>query len=375
MKTHIEVNDEMNTSTPQKSIWHCIKMLAPFQKLDINLGDKFLQDDIYMAEDDFYQFMKALYIDMYANPMKYYIPTTAYDQYIKIAKVKSGIEKMHYVDSKECKLRNTFQQAIQFYPKFFYEIGLQAEEIRNSDFSLVILKDKLDSIKQSLEWTHICKENSYRYALIDYLEIKIEQVEDRCYIINKNYPKMFLGLWILCNAPESKYKYMNYLRLDYKGYHRAMPEIEDVKTTLSKEHMSIVSTIQNAIDCMKLKIKVKPLRNITSGSRWKVEYLLNNKNVFGFYAEPDNLILCIYFNDVKNINELSGRLEGMDSELFQWFCSKFPERLCKCPSNRWATFGGNRRRICGLSCRAEINNPTNIDEKNSIRVLKLYRNI
>jgi len=53
-------------------------------------------------------------------------------------------------------------------------------------------------------------------------------------------PKMFLGLQVLLTVPKSKYKTeskfkrLNYLRLDYKGYYRPMPEIEDVKFTIKK---------------------------------------------------------------------------------------------------------------------------------------------
>lgn len=373
MKSLIELIDESNVSSAQRSILHCFRMLAPFEEVDIRIKDTLSQRDIHAAEEEFYHFISELYMDMYISPEKYYIPTAAYDEYKKTAKQKSGVEKMHYVDGKECNLRNTFQQAIQFYPKFFYELGLQAEAISDADFALVIMKDKLDTVKKSLEMTHLRKDNSYRYEVIASLGIEMKQVGDQYYILNRNFPKMFLGLCILCKAPESKYKYMNYLRLDYKGFHRAMPDMEAIKMTLSKDHSRIINSVQTAMDSMKLKIKVKPLRNITSGSRWKVEYLLHSKNVFGFYAEPDYLMLCIYFNDVKNINELSTRLESLDTELFQWFSSKFPERLCKCPSNRWATFGASRRRICGLSCRAEVVNPEDADVINSIRVLKLFR--
>ncbi len=361
-------------STAQKSIMHCINMLAPYQRVAIDGSLKFSLEDIFAAEEEFYRFMKELYTDMYDSPGKYLIPTAAYDEYKKTLKQKAGIEKMHYTDGKECNLRNTFQQAIQFYPGFFYQLGLYAKEIRESDYALVIARSDLDEVKHLVEWKHIYKENSRRYEVINSSGIEIRQESDKCYIRNKNYKKMFLGLYILCKAPDSKYKYMNYLRLDYNGFHRAMPGIEDIKMTLTKEHAGIINSIQNAVDSMKLKIRVKPLRNITSGSRWKVEYLLKNKNVFGFYAEPDYLMLCLYFNHVDHINEMSRRLEESDQELFQWFCSKFPERLCKCPSNRWAKFGTVRRRICGLSCRAEIENPDQLDVKNSILILKLFRN-
>ncbi len=72
---------------------------------------------------------------------------------------------------------------------------------------------------------------------------------------------------------------------------------------------------------------------------------------------------------------MSSRLEEIDHDLFSWYSSKFPERLYRCPSNRWATFGETRRRICGLSNIAEIENPSEADLKNSIEVLKLFRQL
>jgi hypothetical protein len=362
-------------SSAEKSIWHSIMMLAPYQDVPIENNTEFNQKDYMSGEKEFYSFMKTLYTDMFENPAKYSIPTTDYDEYIQNRKPKKDTEKQHYTDTKECNLRNTFQQAIQFYPKFFYELGLRAEKIRERDYALVLSMERYEEVIQSLEWKHICKENEHRYKAISSLGIETQQIEEKCYIISRNYPKMFLGLWILCSAPESKYKYMNFLRLDYKGYNRLIPDIEDIKETLSNEHRQIIDLLQLSLKDLNMKVKVKALRNITSGSRWKIEYALKGRNVFGFYGEPNYLMICIYFNDAKNISEMSAQLEKNDLRLFQWFCSKFPERLCKCPSNRCVTLGETKRRICGLSNRAEIENPNSEDVENSIRVLKIFRNI
>jgi hypothetical protein len=183
---------------------------------------------------------------------------------------------------------------------------------------------------------------------------------------------MFLGLRVLCSAPEGKYKYTNYLRLDYKGFRGDMPGIEDVKSTMKKEHAVSVDLLLKLFGGVKMKYKVKPLRSITSGHGWKVEYTLNGKNAFGFFAEPDYLALYIYFNNAKNITETSRKLEN-NSELFDWFCGRFPERLCKCRSNRVVTFGNLKRRICGLSNRAEIINPGKGDIQKCMEVIKIFR--
>jgi hypothetical protein len=82
--------------------------------------------------------------------------------------------------------------------------------------------------------------------------------------------------------PESTYKYMNYLRLDYKGYYRAIPDINDIKATMDKEHAGILSLLCSLLDNPKIKIKLQPLRSITSNNKWKVRYILDGKCVFQF---------------------------------------------------------------------------------------------
>ena len=66
-------------------------MLAPFEPIGIECDD-YNEADIFDGEKDFYDFMKNLYNDMYVNPAKYAV-----------------------------------QQAIEFYPNYFYEIGLAAD--------------------------------------------------------------------------------------------------------------------------------------------------------------------------------------------------------------------------------------------------------
>ena len=133
------------------------------------------------------------------------------------------------------------------------------------------------------------------------LGISIREIKETYYISSKKAPKMFLGLWVLCSAPENKYKYMNYLRLDYNGYYRYMPIMEDVKLTMSKEHAGKLDTIIEMFNNAKIKYKIKPLRSITSSHGWKVEYTYNGQNIFGFFSEPDYLAFYIYFNNAKNI--------------------------------------------------------------------------
>jgi len=360
-------------SCAQKSIWHCIMMLSEFEAVPIKNTD-FNEKDIIEGEKDFYDFMNNLYQLMYKNPEKYAIPTAPYDEYIKSEKFNKPVVKAHQNDGVECKLRNTFQQAIEFYPKYFYQLGFAAEGICRDTFSLIVNKAMYNNALGSLDNTYIYKENGQRIKALADMGIKVEEINDTCHISCKTAPKMFLGLWVLCSAPESKYKYMNYLRLDFKGYLRSMPEIEDVKFTMLKEHAECVDLILSLFANLNLKYKVKPLRSITTAHGLKVEYTLAGKNIFGFFAEPDYLALYIYFNDAKNITEMSRQLEN-NTELFQWFCDAFPERLCKCKSNRAVMFGNEKRRICGLSNRAEIVNPTADDAAKGIEIIKMFRGL
>jgi hypothetical protein len=357
-------------SSAQKSIWHCLSMLSPFEAAGAD-GNVFNKADVIDGEKEFYQFMKDLYRDMYGDPAKYAIPTEAYDEYIKT--VKKNVVKAHQTDAKESKLRNEFQQAIQFYHDYFYASALVSDRIRKKDFSLVIAKSKYDETLRSLDRPHICKENGQRMKALADRGVTVNELSGTCYMSCSTAPKMFLGLQVLCSAPEGKYKYTNYLRLDYKGFCGDMPGIEDVKSTMKKEHAASVDLFLKLFGGVKMKYRVKPLRSITSGHGWKVEHTLNGKSVFGFFAEPDHLAFYIYFNDAKNITETSRKLES-DSELFDWFCGRFPEKLCKCPSNRAVTFGKIKRRICGLSNRAEIINPGAGDIQKCIAITKIFRN-
>jgi len=365
-------NYEGHGSSAQKSIWHSIKMLAHFEPIFINCND-FDNVDIVEGEKNFYDFIKNLYNDMYDNPAKYVIPTSDYDEYMS-KKEEADSTKHHKTDIKESKLRNSFQQAIEFYPNYFYEIGLAADKICKDTFSLIIPKSKYDKALISLNRPHIRQNNEQRLKILVDLGITVDEVDEMCYIYNKNSPKMFLGLYVLCSAPDNKYKRMNYLRLNYKGYLNSVTDLEDIKQTMAKEHANAVDLIIKSVISDKMKYKVKPLRSITSSHGWKVRYTQKGKNVFGFFSEPDYLALYIYFNEVKNITEMSKKLEN-DIEMFDWYCDKFPEILCKCPHNKAVIFGDMKRRICGMSNKAEIINPTVDDIKKSIMIIKMFRNL
>ena len=322
----------------QRSIRHCIDMIAPFELSDQQEENGQLQ---------FYQFMHSLYHEMYQRPEEYMVFPEPYEVYMAKLK-KQGVqpkkEKEHVTNARESTLRNTFQQAIQFYATYLYRIGVKSEEIDKKTGALMIRKE-------------------------DYSEV-MEQM-------NRigEYPRMMEGIAYLCKAPDSKYKWMNFLRLDFKNAYSPIPTVNDICKTLSARSSEAVRKLENNLAGMSVKVKIKPLRGIVSDFKWKVEYVYKGKNICGFYADNESFMLCIYFNHFQNISEFANLLYEEDHDLYLWFKEQFPERLCKCPNNRRVSFGDESRRICGLSNRAEIVNPDDCDVDKALYVLRKYRNI
>lgn len=185
---------------------------------------------------------------------------------------------------------------------------------------------------------------------------------------------MFLGLAVLCRAPASKYKWMNYLHLDYKSYYTSMPSLPDVVETVPEYMSKKINILTETLKELPLKMRVKPLRNINSDFKWKIEFIYKGKSYVGFYLDYDFFLVCIYFNDSKNITAMAASLKD-EPDLFEWYCNHIPERLCKCPNNRWVTLGGTRRRICGMSDRLDVKEPDEADLKNCIMILRRFHDI
>lgn len=272
-------------------------------------------------------------------------------------------------------MRNTFQQAIQFYALFFYNLGLASKGIDAESGSLIISKEDYEKVMHQMNRLHGSIHNTERYELLSELGLKITEDAHVFYVVHEEYRKAMEGVLFLCNAPDSKYRWMNFLRLDYKNAYVPIPTVEDICKTLPNESVDIVKRLEDEISCIKVKKRIKPLRGIVSDFKWKVEYCYKSKNICGFYADNSYFMLCIYFNDFKNISEFASVLCQEDTELFQWFKEQFSERLCKCPNNRRVYFGDVSRRICGLSNRAEIVNPNSSDLEKALYVLKKYRKI
>ena len=355
---------------PRRSVLHCIRMLAPFREALPELG--FSTSDLAEGERQFYAFVKALYGEMYGDPAFFLIPEGEYDDYMGTAgERKKTAERRHETDQKECRLRNRFQQAIRFYTAYLYELGIRAESLENG--VLTLSEASWREARKAVEWPHLRGGNEPRYQRLHALGL-----DERCepggvYITSREYPKMMYGLWALCAAPDNKYRYMDYLRLDYRAALRGGPEAAEIYATLSPERAAAVRTLHEAMAGLGMRVKIKPLREITSGSRWKVEYQEHGKCAAGFYAGPDSLTFCLYFGSAGRVTEISARLWEEKPALGAWLDSKFPERLCKCPSNRRVELGDGPRRICGLSCRAEIEEPTPGEIENYLSIFTLLR--
>lgn len=352
----------------QRSIKHCLDMIAPFEMPE-------QQED---GKLQFYRFMISIYQGMYQEPEKFLVFPGPYEEYIRkpqYQEAQKKKEKEHGGNARESTLRNTFQQSIQFYALFFYQAGLKSRGIDERSGSLVIPKEEYTDVTARMNRIHESRYNAERYQVLSELGIQIYEENDAVHIVHRTYKQAMEGIEYLCKAPESKYKWMNFLRLDYKNAYSPVPTVEDIRKTLPAKSSEAVKRLEDYLEGVKVKAKIKPLRGIVSDFKWKVEYARKGKNICGFYADNEYLMLCVCFNNYQNINGFAKILLAENPGMFQWFKEQFPERLCKCPSNRRVDFGGESRRICGLSNRAEIVNPSEEDVDRVMYILRKYHNI
>lgn len=349
----------------QCSVKHCLDMIAPFEASDESLKD---------GQQQFYEFMCCIYREMYREPEKYQVFAEKYEAYIA-KRQADKVEKEHISDSRESTLRNAFQQAIQFYAMYFYHLGLKSREIDEKTGALIVSKEDYENVLRQMERFHEPQYNAQRLQVLSERGIRVQEKQDDIEILHATYKRAMEGLLYLCDAPESKYKLMNYLRLDYKNAYKPIPKVDDICKTLPTKSIEAVKLLEATLEGLKIKKKIRPLRGIVSDFKWKVEYSYKGKNICGFYADYEYFMICIYFNHFENINRFAQIVYEEDEELFNWFRGCFPERLCKCPNNRRVSFAGEMRRICGLSNRAEIVNPGIDDVEKALFILKKYRNI
>jgi len=372
-------NHEEHNSSAQKSIWYCIMMLSKFEEVKVSI-DGFDTQSVIKGEKDFYTFMKTLYQDMYKNPDFYAIPTEEYDEYIKSINTEKVFANSHKGDAKESKLRNRFLQAIQFYSDYFWKLGSAADEICNAQYELVISKSNYDNVIKSLDNPNIKDESEQRLKALAENGITVNKNGKKYYISCGKAPKMFLGLKVLLSVPESvyktenKFKRLNYLRLDYKGYYRPMPEIEDVKLTMKKEHGDILTFLLSLFNNYKTRYALYPMASILPFNKWKIDYWLgNNKRIFGFYASPDFLSFRVSFNTPENLIRIIKILEKDNQKLFEWFRDNIKEVFHDCPRNKIIMFGNQKKHLCCGSSGGtmEVANPDKNDVKNIIELIKV----
>lgn len=351
---------------PRRSILHCLRMLAPFHEA-IPEGEHALSD---MAEGQrqFYAFIKGLYGEMYSDPAFFLIPQGEYDEYIQSRPpIEEPAENPHQTDPKESRLRNRFQQAIRFYAAYLYQLGARAHALEKGVLSLT--PAQWQEARAAMEWPHLRGENAPRFQRLQALGLDERPEPQAVYITCRDFPKMLYGLWALCKAPESKYRYMNYLRADYRAALRGAPAAGDIFATLTPAVAQAARTLHNAMTAQGMKLYVKPLREITWGSQWKGEYRKEGRCAAGFYADLDAFTLCLYFGSPEKIAQVSARLHSQQPALGAWFDSKFPQRKCTCAHNVRVLLGDGPRRICGMACRAEILNPSPQDLQTALSIL------
>lgn len=373
----------------QKNEWKKEKKMEPFKRKDSeNSAERSIRHCLFMlapepeafeeGKRELFDFFRELYQAMYEDPERFLVFPKPYEDYVcshekKAAAVKK--EKAHETDARESTLRNAFQQEIQFYAKFFYLLGVEGTKKDEEPGSFFLSLPAFEAACPEMNRIHDRQNNELRYQLIREKLLQIRETNAEVNVAFRNRTKAADGLLFLCHAPEGKYKWMNYLRLDFKNAYEGMPSIQDVAASLPESKKQIVERMQTLLSGQKVKVKLRPLRGIVSDFKWKAEFTYRGNNICGFYADDGYFMLCIYFNNFKNINDFAKELYENAPAMFQWFQAQFPERLCKCPSNRRVFFGEEPRRICGMSNRAEIVNPTNEDVERAINILCRYRKI
>lgn len=373
-----EFERKKEESSSQKTIYHSLCMLASLKEVEVSFQDGIDKKDYLEGEAQFYQYIKELYFDMYDNNEKYKVDSLQYDAYMRSKQQRDEsefmTEKQHDKDAKASSLKNLFQQSVTFYFKFLYELGNTAQLCIDT-FSLKITEDGYKNVLKNAQTAKVRKDAVQRVKILQDTGITKQEGEEGYVFSCQKYPKMFLGLLVLCRAPESKYKWMNYLRLDYRRYHIIKPDILDIEETVSKQTAEKINMLIKTLSNFPLKLRVRPLKNITSDNKWKIEYTYQRKNCIGFQLDCDFFLVSIYFNDAKNITALADYFKETNPDLFTWYRNHISERLCTCPNNTWVTLGDTRRRICGRSNRLDVKEPNEYDLNNCVLVLRKFRNI
>ncbi len=216
----------------QRSVRHCLDMLAPFSSAERQI------------QRQFYQLMVSIYHGMYESPEAYLVFPAPYEAYLqKRQNTKKGKEKEHAADARESTLRNTFQQAIQFYASYFYTLGLHGKGILLQSGALVMSMEDYAGVRNQMNRIHESHYNAERYDVLEKLGIELHENGDTIEITHKIYPHAMAGLLYLCQATESKYKWMNFLRVDFKNAYSKVPTVDDICKTLPPQSREVVKLL------------------------------------------------------------------------------------------------------------------------------------
>lgn len=144
---------------------------------------------------------------------------------------------------------------------------------------MIIPKEKYNAVLNQMNRIHDSKYNAERYQVLSRLGIQIQENSGSIHIIHKDLEQAMAGLFYLCKAPDSKYRWMNYLRLDYKNAYAPIPTVDDICKTLPPGSSEIVKSLEEHLSGLivkssaaGIKTKIRPLRGIVSDFKWKVEY-------------------------------------------------------------------------------------------------------
>lgn len=349
--------------SPRRSILHCLRMLAPFQ--EALPESPYLSSDMAEGERQFYAFLHGIYDEMYGDPGFFLVPETEYDAYMASPARKEWEEKHGALpgedghvpsDQKECKLRNHFQQAIRFYAAYLYELGMRGNLSEEGVLELSISSWK--EARGAMEWPHLREGNEERFQRLHVLGLGVSQGKGSVRVVNRDFPKMMFGLWALCAAPKTAYHRMNYLRLDYAGALRGSPVIEDVYRSLTPERAQIARQFHQMLEEREIRGKIKPLREITSGNQWKVEYQREGKAAATLYGDPDGLTLCLHCGSPEKGEALLARWKEQDPSLARWLECHMPQHRESRPGNPM--------------CRIDLEEPTARDLERIHTLLTLH---
>ena len=179
----------------KRSIKHCLDMLAPFE------ASGALEET---GQRQFYQFMVSIYQGMYEKPEDYLVFPAPYEEYLARSRqreMQRKKEKEHITDSRESTLRNTFQQAIQFYATYFYYMGLDCSGLDQHTGALVISREKYADVLDRMNRIHDSKYNAQRYQVLSKLGMQTCEKDDAVHMIHEEQRQAMAGLLYLCKAP------------------------------------------------------------------------------------------------------------------------------------------------------------------------------